>query len=102
MENAGYRVSENKSDLFKTLTERIGNKIEHNRIRPVQVRDKSLAIKELKKPENEKYLNYFSGAIQYFSKFIENLPAQTDVLGQVLKNNNGWKLTEKHTEAFEI
>ena len=52
LENSGYRLSENKSELFKTEIEWIGHKIDQNGIRPLQ--GKLLAIKELKKRENEK------------------------------------------------
>ena len=99
LENVGYRLSESKSELFKTKTEWIGHKIDQNGIRPLQ--DKLLAIKNLQKPENEKELKSFLGAIQYLSKYIENLSAQTDVLRQLLKKGNDWIWTEEHTEAFE-
>ena len=86
LENAGYRLSESKSEFFKTEIEWIGHKIDQNCIRPLQ--DKLLAIKELKEPKNDKELKSFLGAIQYLSKFIENLSAQTDILRQVLKKDN--------------
>ena len=43
LENAGYRLSENKSELFKTEIYWIGHKIDQNGIRPL--RDKLLAKK---------------------------------------------------------
>ena len=61
LENAGYRLSESNSELFKTEKEWIGQKIEQNDIQPVQ--DKLLAIKELKEPNNEKEIKSFLGAI---------------------------------------
>ena len=42
LENAGYRLSESKSELFKTEIEWIGHKIDQNGIRPLQ--DKLMAI----------------------------------------------------------
>ena len=50
LENAGYRLSENKSELFKTEIEWVGHRIDQNGIRPLQ--DKLTAIKELKRPKN--------------------------------------------------
>ena len=41
------------------------------------------------------------GAIQYLSKYIENLSAQFDILRQLLKNDTVWNWTEEPTEAFE-
>ena len=56
--------------------------------------------KELKQPNNEKELKSFLGAIQYLSKYVDNLSAQTDSLRQLLKKNK-WIWTEEHTLAFE-
>ena len=84
------QLSKSKSELFKTEREWIGHKIDQNGIRPLQ--DKLLATKELKEPKNEKELKSFLGAIQYLSKYIENLSAQTDIFRQLLKkepNNRG-------------
>ena len=99
LENAGYRLSETKSEFFKTEIEWIGHRIDQAGIRPLQ--DKLLAIKELKQPNNEKELKSFLGAIQYLSKYIDNLSAQTDSLRQLLKKNTKWLWTEEHTRAFE-
>ena len=52
MENAGYRLSESKSELFKTEMKWIGHKIDQNSIRPLH--DNLLAIKELKEPKTKK------------------------------------------------
>ena len=41
LENAGYRLRESKSELFKTEIEWFGHKIDQNGIRPLQ--DKLLA-----------------------------------------------------------
>ena len=46
IEDAGYRFSETKSELFKTDIEWISHKINQDGIRPLQ--DKLTAIKEFK------------------------------------------------------
>ena len=99
LENAGHRLSGNKSEFLKSEIEWIGHKIDQNGIRPLQ--DKLMAIKNLKQPNNEKELKSFLGAIQYLSKYINNLSAQTDSLRQLLKKDNDWIWTEEHTAAFE-
>ena len=96
LEYAGYRLSENKSEFFKSEIEWIGHKIDQNGIRPVQ--DKLVAIKNLKQPNNEKELKSFLGAIQNLSKYINNL---SDSLRQLLKKGKDWIWTEEHTQAFE-
>ena len=59
LENAGYRLSENKTELLKSEIEWVGHKIDQNGIRPLQVKLK--AIHELKEPNNEKELKSFLG-----------------------------------------
>ena len=99
LENAGYRLCESKSEFIKTKIEWIEHKIDQNGIRPLH--DKLMAIKKLKHPKNEKELKSFLGAIQYLSKYINNLSAQTDGLRQLLKKDNKWIWTDEHTKAFE-
>ena len=76
----------------------MGHKIDQNGIRPLQ--DKLKAIQELKEPKNEKELKSFLGAIQYLSKYIENLSAQTDLLRQLFKTKNNWNCSTEHSEAL--
>ena len=93
--NAGYTLSENKTEFFKSEIEWVGHKINQNGITPLQ--DKLKAVLELKEPKNEKELKPFLGAFQYFSKYIENLSAQTDLLRQLLnKNGSGHQNTPRH------
>ena len=88
LENAGYRLSEHKSELFQIKIEWIRHKIDQIGIRPLQ--DILLAIKKLKKPENKKELKSFLGAIHYLSKYIENLSAQIVILRHSLEKDNAW------------
>ena len=68
IENTGYRLSENKSEVFKTETEWIGHKIDQNGIRPLQ--DKLLAIKNLKKKQKmRRSLHHFLAQ----SKICQNI-----------------------------
>ena len=97
--NTNTLLSKNKSEFFKTEIQWIGHKIDQIGIRPLQ--DYMMAIKELKQPKNEKELKSFLGAIQYLSKYIENLFAKTDDLRQLLEKDNEWKWTDEHTKAFE-
>ena len=61
LENAGYRLSENKFEFLKSEIEWVGHKIDQNGIRPLQ--DELKAIQELKEPKNGKELKSFLGAI---------------------------------------
>ena len=59
------------------------------------------AIKKINIPKNEKELKSFLRAIQYLSKYIENLSTNTDILQNLLKKQNEWIWTEEHTKAFD-
>ena len=98
LEREGYGLRKKKTELFRNENEWIGHKITQDGIRPIQ--DKLEAIKRLEIPKTEKELKSFLGAIQYLSKYIENLSAQTDFLRQLLKKSNDWKWTQQHTETF--
>ena len=78
LEEPGYRLKQKKCEFFKK------SRIDwtQNRIRPLQ--DKLEAITKIEIPKNKKELKSFLGAIQYLSKYIENLSAQTDILRKLL------------------
>ena len=58
-----------------------------------------LAIKDSKRPNNEKELKLWG--IQYLTKYKDNLSAQTDSLRQLLKKDNAWLWTEEDTQVVE-
>ena len=97
LENAGSRLSERESELFRTEIERIGHKIDQNGIQPLQ--DELLAIKELQKPENEKELKSFRGQFNTFPQILK-----TFQLKQTFRNNkkipsgNGWKTLKSNSK----
>ena len=72
------------------------NRSERNTTRTRQTRSNH----KNRNTKNEKELKSFLGAIQYLSKYIENLSAQTDILRKLLKKQNKWICTDEHTKAF--
>ena len=92
LENAGYRLSESKTEIFKIEIEWVGHKNDKNGIKPLQ--DKLKAIEELNEPKNE---NKLQSMVQHLSKYIEKQSAQTDFLRQFLKKKNIWKWTTEHS-----
>ena len=58
-ENSGYRLSGNKTDIFKTEIECVGHIIDQNGIRSLQ--DKLKAIQELKEPTKRERIKILSG-----------------------------------------
>ena len=83
LDEAGYRLHPKKCEFFKKEAEWVGHQINQDGIRPPQ--DKLEAITKINIPKNEKELKSFLGAIQYLSKYIKNLSAQTDILRKLLK-----------------
>ena len=98
LEQAGSRLNPKKCEFFKKEIEWVGHKIDQQGIRPLK--DILEAITKIDIPKKEKELNSFLGAIQYLSKYMENLPANTDILRILLKTQNNWIWTDEHTETF--
>ena len=68
LENAGYRLSENKSEFFKSEIEWVGHKIDQNGIKPLQ--DKLKAIQELKEPKKRKGIKILFRRDSVFVKIL--------------------------------
>ena len=78
LEDAGYRASERKSELFLNKTKWLGHEIDETVIK--LNKEKVKAILDLKHPENRKQLKSFLGAIQYLAKFLPRLSEKTEKL----------------------
>ena len=70
LQEAGYRASERKTELFKNELTWLGYQINQNGVKPIK--DKTEAITKLKAPTNTKELKSFLGSIQHLSKFLNN------------------------------
>ena len=70
LEDAGYRASGRKSELFKNKMKWLGHEIDENGIKPNK--EKVKAILELKHPENPKQLKSFLGAIHIWQNSYQN------------------------------
>ena len=68
LQNAGYRASEKKTELFKKELTWLGYFINQNSVKPIK--DKTQAITKLATPKNVKELKSFLGPIQHLSNFI--------------------------------
>ena len=98
LENEGYKASKNKSKFYIKETVWLGHTIAQDGIRPNK--QKTEAINKLNAPTNTKTLKSFSGAIQYFAKFIPNLSEKTDNMRQLLKKGTKWEWTEERNTDF--
>ena len=89
LQNAGYRASEKKTELFTQELTWLGYHINQNGVKPIK--DKTEVITKLSAPKNAKELKYFLGSIQHLSKFINNLSKKTDRMRKLLKQATSWK-----------
>ena len=98
LEKAGNRLNPKKCEFFKREIKWVGHRIDQQGIRPLQ--DKLDAIEKINIPKNEKELKSFLGAIQYLSKYNENLSTNTDIQRKLLKKQNKWFWTEENTRTL--
>ena len=99
LQNAGYRASEKKTELFKKQLTWLGYFINQNGVKPNK--DKTEAITKLAAPKNVKELKSFLGSIQHLSKSINNLSKKTDRMRKLLKKGVQWDWTTEIDEDFE-
>ena len=76
LEKAGYRLNPKKCELFQKEIERVGHKIDHQGLRPLQ--DKLDAMTKIDIPKNKQELKSILGAIQYLSS-ISKTCQQTQI-----------------------
>ena len=99
LQNAGYRASEKKTELFKQELTWLGyHKIQSG---VKSIKDKKEAIKKFSAPKNAKELKSFLSSIQHLSKFINNLSKKTDRMRKLLKKETPWEWTPETDEDFE-
>ena len=99
LQEAGYRASERKTELFKKELTWLGYLINQNGVKPMQ--DKTDAITKLKAPTNTKELKSFLGSIQHLSKFLNNLSKKTDRMRKLLKKDVKWEWTKEINDDFK-
>ena len=99
VQNAGYRASERKTELFKQEITWLGYHIDQKGVKPIK--DKTEAITKLMAPKNAKELKSFLGSIQPLAKFINNLSKKTDRMRRLLKKETHWEWTPEIDEDFE-
>ena len=99
LQNAGYRASEKKTELFKKELTWLGYFINQNGVKPIK--DKTEAVTKLAAPKNAKELKSFLGSIQHLSKFINNLSKKTDRMRRLLKKDVKWEWTAEIDDDFE-
>ncbi|UYV83445.1 K02A2.6-like, partial [Cordylochernes scorpioides] len=78
--------------------EYLGYLIKEDGIRPLE--DKIQGLQKAKSPTNVSELRSFLGLVNYYGKFIPNLPELLEPLHKLLKKNSYWKWTGECEEAI--
>ena len=99
LENAGYRVSERKSDFIRNKMKWLRHEIDEDGIKPNK--EKVKAILDLKHPQKPKQLKSFLGTIQQVAKFLPRLSERTEKLPKLLKKITEWKWETEKQNDFE-
>ena len=99
LQNADYRASEEKTEVFKRELTWLGYYINQEAVKPIG--EKTEAITELEAPNNVKELKYFLGSSQHLSNFINNLSLKTEKLRKLLKKDVSWEWTPEIDEGFK-
>ncbi len=88
-----------KSKFFKQNTEWCGYLIDENGVRPKYSRTE--AVQKIGIPTTVKEIRSFLGSVQYLAKFIENLPAKTEPIRQLLRKQVKWNWGSQQQNAFD-
>ena len=99
LQEAGYRASERKTELFKKELTWLEFLINQEGVKPIK--DKTEAITKLKAPTNTKELKSFLGSIQHLSKILNNLSKKTDRMRKLPKKDVKWEWTKEINDDFE-
>ncbi len=99
LNSAGYRISYEKSKLFRKEVEWCGFTINDAGISPKHSRVDAIA--KITPPKTLKEVRSFLGSVQYLSRYINNLSSKTAPLRNLLKKTTSWKWGELENSAFE-
>ena len=99
LNSAGYRISFEKSELFRKEVEWCGFNINSSGISPKHSRVDAIA--KITPPKTLKEVRSFLGSVQYLSRYINNLSSKTAPLRNLLKKTTSWKWGEPKNSAFE-
>lgn len=96
----GFAIKSEKCEFFKNCVEYLGHVIDKDGKRPSECSVE--AIKLLKRPQNLQELQAFLGKINYYGRFISNLPEKAHPLHALLKKSVEFKWTDACEKAFEV
>ena len=88
-----------KSFFMLLIVKILGHEIGYHTIKPI--RSKLAAIHKFPSPTGKVALMSFSGALNFYTKFIEKLHLNLKPFYDLLHENTPWKWTDEHEHFFQ-
>ncbi|UYV70991.1 K02A2.6-like, partial [Cordylochernes scorpioides] len=99
LEKYNIKLKKDKCKFVQREIEYLGHLIKEDGIRPLD--HKVQALQKAKSPTNISELRSFLELVNYYGKFIPNLPDLLSPLHELLHKNNCWSWTKECEEAIE-
>ncbi|UYV64552.1 K02A2.6-like, partial [Cordylochernes scorpioides] len=99
LEKYNIKLKKDKCKFVQREIEYLGHLIKEDGIRPLD--HKVQALQKAKSPTNISELKSFLGLVNYYGKFIPNLPDLLRPLHELLHKKNCWSWTKEYEEAIE-
>ncbi|XP_046373937.2 uncharacterized protein K02A2.6-like [Haliotis rufescens] len=99
LSEAGLRLRRNKCVFMADEVEYLGYRLDSEGLHPVE--KKIAAIQEAKVPENVKELRAYLGILNYYHRFLPNLPDTLSPLYKLLQKEVKWSWSTSQQKAFE-
>ncbi|UYV69193.1 K02A2.6-like [Cordylochernes scorpioides] len=98
LQKHNIKLKREKCEFLRREIQYLGHLMKEDGIRPLE--DKIQGLQKTKSPTNVSELRSFLGLVNYYGKFIPNLPELLEPLHKLLKKNSYWKWTGECEEAI--
>jgi hypothetical protein len=98
LQRAGLYLKKSKCDFLKSSVVFLGYEISQEGIRPI--REKVAAVLDAPPPTSVEELRSFSGAVNFYAKFLPNLSGVMAPLYELLQKGVSWHWGKKQQSAF--
>ena len=99
LSNAGLRLKKSKCSFQVPAVVYLGHKVNAKGLHPTD--EKIRAIKEAPSPKNLTELRSYLGILNYYGKFLSNLPSRLAPLHALLQKEMPWKWSKRAEQAFQ-
>ena len=99
LKDAGARLKKRKCVFLAREVVYLGLKIDQNDIHPVP--EKVKAIEEMSRPTDVKQLQAYSGMVNYYSRFLQNMSAILSPLYHLLQKGVSWSWDKEQERALK-